>query len=191
MIREGDKIGIVVAIYLKYCGISKIIVSGGKPKINVYSEPGEGTTFTVYLPASGKAVVKEEKEYNRLIDGQGTILLVDDEEMIIGVGKQMIKRLGYDVITAGSGKEAVEIYKENQDKINLVVLDMIMPVMGGGETFEKLKEIDSNVKVLLSSGYSLNSQASEIMAKGCAGFIQKPFYMKEFSHKIAGIIKED
>ncbi len=111
--------------------------------------------------------------------------------MIIGVGKQMIKRLGYDVLTAGGGKEAVEIYKENQDKITLVVLDMIMPVMGGGETFEKLREIDSSVRVLLSSGYSLNSQASEIMAKGCAGFIQKPFYMKELSQKIAGIIKED
>ncbi|MEA3435015.1 MAG: PAS domain S-box protein [Thermodesulfobacteriota bacterium] len=167
------------------------IIKNHEGFINVYSEPGEGTTFTVYLPASGNAVVKEEKEYNRLIDGQGTILLVDDEEMIIGVGKQMIKRLGYDVITAGSGKEAVEIYKENQDEINLVVLDMIMPVMGGGETFEKLRKIDKNVRVLLSSGYSLNSQASEIMAKGCAGFIQKPFYMKEFSHKIAEILKKD
>ena len=119
------------------------------------------------------------------------ILLVDDEKMIIGVGKQMINKLGYDVLTAGGGKEAIEIYKENQDKIDLVVLDMIMPVMGGGKTFEKLKEIDSNVKVLLSSGYSLNSQASEIMAKGCTGFIQKPFYMKKLSQKIAGIIKED
>jgi two-component system, cell cycle sensor histidine kinase and response regulator CckA len=167
------------------------IIKNHEGFINVYSEPGEGTTFAVYLPASGKAVVKKEKEYNRLIDGQGTILLVDDEEMIIGVGKQMIKRLGFDVITAGSGKEAVEIYKENQDRINLVVLDMIMPVMGGGETFEKLREIDKNVRVLLSSGYSLNSQASEIMAKGCAGFIQKPFYMKEFSQKIAEILKED
>ncbi|MBW2565180.1 MAG: response regulator [Deltaproteobacteria bacterium] len=153
--------------------------------------PGEGTTFIVYLPASGKAVVKEEKEYNRLIDGHGTILLVDDEEMIIGVGKQMIKRLGYDVLTAGGGKEAIKIYKENKDKIDLVVLDMIMPVMGGGKTFEKLKEINSNVRVLLSSGYSLNNQASEIMTKGCTGFIQKPFYMKELSQKISEILKED
>jgi len=126
-----------------------------------------------------------------LVDGHGTILLVDDEKMIIGVGKQMINKLGYDVLTAGGGKEAIEIYKENQDKIDLVVLDMIMPVMGGGKTFEKLKEIDSNVRVLLSSGYSLNSQASEIMGKGCASFIQKPFYMKELSQKIAEILKED
>jgi len=159
--------------------------------INAYSELGEGTTFAVYLPASGKTVVKKEKTYDRLIDGHGTILFVDDEKMIIGVGKQIIKRLGYDVLTADGGKEAIEIYKENQDKIDLVILDMIMPVMGGGETFEKLKEIDSNVRVLLSSGYSLNSQASEIMAKGCAGFIQKPFYMKELSQKIAEILKED
>lgn len=167
------------------------IIKNHEGFINVYSELGEGTTFTVYLPASGKDVVKDKKAYDRLVEGHGTILLVDDEKMIIGVGKQIIKRLGYDVMTAGGGKEAVEIYKENRDKIDLIVLDMIMPVMGGGETFEKLKEIDSNVRVLLSSGYSLNSQASEIMAKGCAGFIQKPFYMKELSQKIAEILKED
>ncbi|OQY05184.1 MAG: hypothetical protein B6I22_07895 [Desulfobacteraceae bacterium 4572_123] len=167
------------------------IIKNHEGFINVYSESGEGTTFTVYLPASGKTAVKEKKAYDRLVEGQGTILLVDDEKMIIGVGQQMINRLGYDALTAGSGKEAIEIYKENRDNIDLVVLDMIMPVMGGGETFEKLKEIDSNVRVLLSSGYSLNSQASEIMAKGCAGFIQKPFYMNEFSQKIAEILKED
>ena len=167
------------------------IIKNHEGFINVYSELGEGTTFTVYLPASGKILAKEEKEYGRLVEGHGTILLVDDEKMIADVGKQIIKRLGYDVLTAGGGKEAIEIYKENQDKIDLVVLDMIMPVMGGGETFEKLKEIDSNVRVLLSSGYSLNSQASEIMAKGCASFIQKPFYIKELSQKIAEILKED
>jgi len=167
------------------------IIKNHEGFINVYSELSEGTTFTVYLPASAKIVVKEKKSYDKLVDGHGTILLVDDEDMIIGVGKQMIKRLGYHVLTAGGGKEAIEIYKENQDKIDLVVLDMIMPVMGGGETFEKLKENDNNVRVLLSSGYSLNSQASEIMAKGCAGFIQKPFYMKELSQKIAEILKED
>jgi len=167
------------------------IIKNHEGFINVYSELGVGTTFTVYLPASGKTVVKEEKAYGRLVEGHGTILLVDDEKMITDVGKQIIKRLGYDVLTAGGGKEAIEIYKENQDKIDLVVLDMIMPVMGGGETFEKLKEIDSNVRVLLSSGYSLNSQASEIMGKGCASFIQKPFYMKELSQKIAEILKED
>ncbi len=167
------------------------IIKNHEGFINVYSKQGEGTTFTVYLPVSGKTAVKEKKTYDRLVEGHGTILLVDDEKMIIGVGKQIIKRLGYDVLTADGGKEAIEIYKENQDKIDLVILDMIMPVMGGGETFEKLKEIDSNVRVLLSSGYSLNSQASEIMAKGCAGFIQKPFYIKEFSQKIADILKED
>jgi len=167
------------------------IIKNHEGFINVYSELGEGTTFTVYLPVSGKTVAKEEKAYDRLVEGYGTILLVDDEKMITDVGKQIIKRLGYDVITAEGGQEAVEIYKENQDKINLVILDMIMPAMGGGETFEKLKEIDSNVRVLLSSGYSLSSQASEIMARGCAGFIQKPFYMKELSQKIAAILKED
>jgi len=167
------------------------IIKNHEGFINVCSELGEGTIFSVYLPASGKAVVKENKTYEKLIIGQGMILLVDDEKMITDVGKQIIKKLGYDVMTAGSGKEAIEIYKENQDKIDLIILDMIMPVMEGGETFDKLKEINSNVRVLLSSGYSINSHAYKIMAKGCTGFIQKPFYMKELSQKIAAILKED
>jgi len=167
------------------------IIKNHEGFINVYSELGVGTTFTVYLPASEKTVTEEKKLSENLIRGKGTVLLVDDEEMIIDVGKKIIKKLGYDVITAGSGKDAIDIYRENIDIIDIVILDMIMPVMWGGETFRRLKEINSDVKVILSSGYSMNSEASEIMDRGCDGFIQKPFYMKELSQKINEILRED
>jgi CheY-like chemotaxis protein len=89
---------------------------------------------------------------------------------------------------ARSGQRAINLYKKNTDKIDLVIMDMIMPGMGGGETFDHLKEIDPDIKVLLSSGYSINGQASEILERGCDGFIQKPFNMSQLSEKIQGII---
>jgi two-component system, cell cycle sensor histidine kinase and response regulator CckA len=123
--------------------------------------------------------------------GTGTILLVDDEEMIIDVGSDILKNLGYSTLVARSGREAIEIYQANEDGINLVILDMIMPDMGGDETYERLKEINPEVKVLLSSGYSINGQASEIIERGCNGFIQKPFNVKQLSLKIGDVLKRD
>ena len=116
------------------------------------------------------------------------ILLVDDEEIIIYAGEQMLRKLGYKVIAVGSGKEALELYEANRDRIDMVVLDMVMPKMGGGDTYEKLKEIDPAVKVLLSSGYSIDGQASKILSRGCDGFIQKPFDIKSLSFEIRKIL---
>jgi len=160
--------------------------------INVYSEKREGTTFNIYLPASEKEVVKEGPEPKRhdIQYGQGIFLLVDDENMIIEVGKTMLERLGYRVLTAGSGKEALDLYEKQKDEIDLVILDMIMPGMGGGETFDRLKAIDGDVKIILSSGYSINGQAKEILDRGCIGFIQKPFSMKELSRKVRDALDE-
>ena len=159
--------------------------------INVYSEKNEGTTFRVYLPASEKGVPKEKGTVEKTLKGAGLILLVDDEDMIVDVGEQMLKTLGYDVLLARSGKEAVEVYKNNQDKVDLVILDMIMPEMGGGEVYNRLKEIDPEIKTLLSSGYSLNEKASNILARGCNGFIQKPFDLTALSGKIREILGKD
>jgi DNA-binding NtrC family response regulator len=89
---------------------------------------------------------------------------------------------------AKSGKEAIEIYRANKNKINMVILDMIMPDIGGGETYDRLKEINPEIKVLLSSGYSIDGQASEIMNRGCNGFIQKPFNVEQLSRKIRNIL---
>ena len=118
-----------------------------------------------------------------------TVLLVDDEEIVIGVGKQMLEKLGFSVLTATSGKEALDIYRINKDKIGLVVLDMIMPGMGAGDTYDGLQAIDPAIKVLLSSGYGIDQQISEILQRGCKGFIQKPFNMQMLSEKIGEILE--
>jgi PAS domain S-box-containing protein len=159
--------------------------------INVYSEAEIGTTFTIYLPASGKEVQPEKREpITTVSKGSGTILLIDDEEMILKVGEELLQELGYDVLVAKSGQGAIKLYKKNTDKIDLVIMDMIMPGMGGGETFDLLKEINPDIKALLSSGYSINGQASEILKRGCDGFIQKPFNINQLSEKIQGIIAQ-
>jgi CheY-like chemotaxis protein len=108
--------------------------------------------------------------------------------MILDVGAQVLKKLGYEVLTARDGKEAIEVYQQNRQKVAMIFLDLIMPEMGGGETYDRLKEIDPNVKVLLSSGYSLDGQATEILNRGCNGFLQKPFSMRDLSQKLRQII---
>jgi two-component system cell cycle sensor histidine kinase/response regulator CckA len=165
------------------------VIKNHEGYINVYSEIDQGTTFTIYLPASRKKIQKQtEKAVASVALGTGTLLLVDDEEMIIKVGKELLQELGYQVMSALSGQEAIELYKKNADKIDLVIMDMIMPGMSGGETFDRLKEINPEIKVLLSSGYSINGQASKILERGCDGFIQKPFNLIQLSDKIQSII---
>jgi len=158
--------------------------------INVESEINLGTSFLIFLPASDKKVVDEYISKEEVQKGQETVLLIDDEEMILDVGSEMIKGLGYEVITATSGRQGFEIYEQNQDRIDLVILDMIMPDFSGKDTFEVLHRIDPSVRVLLSSGYSLDGQAKEIMQNGCKAFIQKPFTLSELSSKIRGILDE-
>ena len=156
--------------------------------INVYSEKGKGTTFNIYLPASSEEVVRENKLSEDIIRGTETILLIDDEDIIIDVGMQLLEELGYKTFTARGGKEAIKIYQKNKEEIDMVILDMIMPETSGGETYSQLKEINSEIKVLLSSGYSLNGQATEILNQGCDGFMQKPFNMKQLSRKLREIL---
>jgi len=115
---------------------------------------------------------------------------VNDEDIITEVAEAVLGQLGYKVLTARSGKEAIEIYEENKERIDIVLLDMIMPDMGGGETYDRMKDINPKVEVLLSSGYSINGQATEILDRGCNGFIQKPFKMKELSQKLRQILDE-
>jgi CheY-like chemotaxis protein len=126
----------------------------------------------------------------RIISGNETILLVDDEEIVIDVGVKLLNKLGYTALEARNGYQAIDIFKANKDAIDLVILDMIMPDKGGGETYDSLRKIDSEVKVLLSSGYSLSGQASEILDRGCDGFIQKPFNMRTLSQKIREVLKD-
>jgi two-component system, cell cycle sensor histidine kinase and response regulator CckA len=123
--------------------------------------------------------------------GSGCILLVDDEEMLLNVGEQLLAHLGYIVLTASGGKEAVKLATENHKRIDLVILDLIMPGMGGGETFDALRRVAPRLKVLLSSGYALEGEAEDILERGCDGFIQKPFSLKDLSEKIRAILDGD
>jgi CheY-like chemotaxis protein len=152
--------------------------------ITVYSEKGYGSTFAIYLPASEKEIEAEKTVKSRLFRGEGTILVVDDERTNTNVVKELLERLGYTILTAQNGKKAIQLYRAHRNAIRLVILDMIMPGMNGKETLAALKKIDKNVCVLLSSGYSLNGEATKIIEMGCRGFIQKPFRIEELSQKI-------
>ena len=157
--------------------------------IEVNSKKGEGSTFNVYLPAAEIEVVEEERADEELVRGSENVLLVDDEDLIIDVGEQILKRMGYTVWFARSGREAIEIYRKKKNEIEMVILDMIMPDISGGEVYDRLREINPDIKVLLSSGYSLGGQARDILARGCEGFIQKPFNMRELSHKLREVLE--
>ena len=159
--------------------------------INVYSEIGHGTTFHIYLPASDKKITEEKKVSGEILGGKETILLVDDEAIIAEVLEKALTFTGFSVFLAQGGEEAIEVYKKNQELIDLVVLDMIMPGMNGGKVFDRLREMNPGVKVILSSGYSIDGEASQIMARGCNGFIQKPFGIKELALKIREVLGKE
>lgn len=165
------------------------IIRGHNGIITVYSEPGHGTTFNIYLPASGKKVVQKDEKPKRLDRGQEMILLVDDEAVVRDVTQAMLRGLGYQVIVAQNGAEAVELYQTNADLIAVVIMDMIMPGLSGGEVFDLIKAVAPGVKVILSSGYSLNGEAKEIMDRGCRAFLQKPFQLDDLSQKLRDVIE--
>ncbi len=146
--------------------------------VEVSSEEGKGSTFNLYFPAfEGDAKQEDENKVEELSPA-GTILLVDDEESITGLGKILLSRIGYRVFTAREGSEALEIYRKNMGEIDIVILDLVMPGMGGMETFQRLKQLDPGVKVLVSTGHTSDSQIRDMLAQGCQGLIQKPFNMK-------------
>ena len=164
------------------------IIKNHSGYIDVYSEKDKGTTFEIYLPASEKEDVKKEKLPEEMLGGTETILFVDDEYVVIDAGQQILKTLGYTVFQVRSGKEAIEVYRKNQNEIDMVILDMIMPEMSGGDTYDRLKEINPDIKGLLSSGYSIDGQATDILKRGCNGFIQKPFNISALSEKIREVL---
>jgi two-component system cell cycle sensor histidine kinase/response regulator CckA len=120
--------------------------------------------------------------------GTETIFLIDDESTILEVMEKALTLSGYKVILAQGGEEALEVYEKEQDRIDLVLLDMIMPGMSGGKVFDRLRKMNPGVKVILSSGYSIGGEASKILARGCKGFIQKPFGIRELSQKIREVL---
>jgi two-component system, cell cycle sensor histidine kinase and response regulator CckA len=148
--------------------------------INCYSEIGHGTTFKVYLPDVSPATQSDLPVVTAMPQGgTETILLVDDEELIRDLGKRMLRKAGYGVLTASNGKEALEVYRKEQSRIALVILDLIMPEMGGKECLEGLLEIDPAIKVLVATGYSANRPTKSDLSSGAKGFVAKPFAMRQ------------
>ncbi len=156
--------------------------------MDVSSRKEQGTIFSIHLKATDAPLGDATVIRASAQEGNETILLVDDDPLILDVGQAMLAALGYAVLVAKDGKEAVEIYRSDGDRIRLVILDMIMPDMGGGQTYDQLKEVDPGVNVLLSSGYSIDGQATAILNRGCNGFIQKPFDLQSLSEKVRTIM---
>ena len=164
------------------------IVRNHEGIISLHSKVGEGATFNILLPATDREIPHEQALPEEVSYGTETILLVDDEEMILEVGKELLENLGYDVLVAEGGVSAVKQYSTHKKQIDLVVLDMVMPELCGGKTFDQLRGIDDRVKVLLSSGYTINDQVQSILNRGCNGFIKKPFNAEELSQKIREVL---
>ena len=156
--------------------------------IRVESELGRGATFTLFLPATDQPVVTVRASPAPIQRGKGTILVVDDEPAVLRVNTRLLEKLGYDVLAAPGGKRAVELMRQHSEKISVVILDMIMPDMSGRMTYDALREIAPNLKVLLCSGYSLEGEAQENIASGCKGFLQKPFDAAALSAKLQEIM---
>ena len=156
--------------------------------LTVGGEEGVGTSFRVYLPASGGTLPCEGGLPAGILKGTETVLLVDDEDVVLDVNREILESQGYAVITARNGKEALEIYGRHRSEIALVILDMVMPEINGEETFGLLRRIDPEVKVILASGYSTNDQIRNLMRNGCRAFLQKPFGNMELTMKVREVL---
>jgi len=158
--------------------------------ITAESRPGRGATFTFFLPATDKAVEKHVEQEAAPLKGSESILLVDDEEMVLEVGAAMLKHLGYRVIQARGARQALNTYRVRAAEIQLVILDVIMPEMTGEAVYAELRRINAEVRVLVSSGYSVDEQARGLLEHGCRGFIQKPFGIAELSLKVREVLED-
>ena len=156
--------------------------------VDVASELGMGSTFTLYLPATEEEVFAAEDTKGEIILGKGTVLIVDDDEAVLEACASILSYLEYTPIRVATGRQAVEVFRDRSTEIDLVVLDMILPDIGGGEVYDSLRAIDPEVKVLLASGYSLDGAAQSILKKGCDDFIQKPFTIGQLSKKMGTIL---
>lgn len=158
--------------------------------ITVKSKLGEGSTFFIYLPACDAEPEIEKISNESIAFGTETILLVDDEGYIIDVGEMMLQGLGYTIMAADGGLQAIDIFNQHQDGIDLVILDLVMPDLNGEEVFHKIRSIKPDVKVLFASGHYMGDQTRVLLQSGSSDFLQKPFNMRQLSTKIRRLLDE-
>jgi CheY-like chemotaxis protein len=167
------------------------IVRSHKGALKVYSEPGKGTTFKILFPAQEDAGEGARiSASSPLADwrGKGTILLVDDEESLIALGARMLEHLGFTVLTAGDGLQAVDLYRGRGKEIDLVLMDLTMPHMDGAEAFGELRRLNPDIRIVLASGYSHEDVASRFAGKGLSGVLQKPYTLAKLREALAGLM---
>jgi two-component system, cell cycle sensor histidine kinase and response regulator CckA len=165
-------------------------VRGHHGALKVYSSPGEGTTFKVLLPAAIPAPQQpEERLERRELGGTGTILVVDDEAIVRKTAVASLERYGYHVITAEDGYQGVSRFTELHADLSLVILDMTMPVMSGGEALRRMRTINPGVPVVLSSGFNEMEAIQRFTGEGLAGFIQKPYTVTTLAEKIRAVLQ--
>ncbi|HPS57212.1 MAG TPA: response regulator [Spirochaetota bacterium] len=158
--------------------------------IEMKSAPGKGSVFSIFLPEyTGELLHDGGNEKPKImVTGKATLLLIDDETTILSVAEDTLKECGYTVLTAQDGIKGLSLFGRNPEGIDLVLLDISMPYMSGLEVFEKIRELNSSVKVLLSSGYSDDERVAEAMSMGASGFIQKPYTAGDLSRRIYEIL---
>lgn len=158
--------------------------------IDVWSSLGEGTSLSLILPLMEVVTDAVHGDDQGMLMGFETILLVDDEEVLLEVGRDVLEDLGYTVVTAVSGEDALELYQAEEGGFDLVVLDLVMPRMDGYETFRLLQEIDPDVRVLIATGYPSRKSVKQMLDAGCRGVIVKPFDIVDFSCKLREALDE-
>jgi two-component system cell cycle sensor histidine kinase/response regulator CckA len=158
-------------------------------QIDVQSTLGVGSTFSFSFPTSAVMPETQVSERGAPVQGEGTILIVEDDEAVLDACASMLTILDYTPICTGSGGAAIDIFSLRKDAIDLVILDLILTDMGGAEVFDAIRSIDPEARILLSSGYSLEGDAAGLLERGCDDFIQKPFTMEQLSHKLERLLR--
>ena len=167
------------------------IVRGHKGAVGLSSKPGKGTSFRVFLPVSSLPIQRVGRPPAAGFAGSGTVLVVDDDRGVRGTLRMLLTSMGFDVLEARDGREAVDTFAAHADAIALVVLDLTMPVFGGREVFTELRLIRSDVRVILSSGYDEEETTRRFGAKGLAGFLQKPYTGTDLAEKLTIAFKSN
>ena len=157
----------------------------------LFSEKDKGTSFDLYLPALAKVIMEEKKEAEAkpIFPGtQETILLVDDEPQLLEAGKDLLSFYGYNVLTVESGEKALTVIERKSNSISVVILDLMMPGMGGEKCLAEIKKIAPAMKVIVASGYAENIKKREIIKNGAAAFVQKPYRFEDLNRTIREVI---